>query len=176
MFYADLHIHSRYSRATSRDCDAGHLGPLGPAQGHRTWWAPGISPTPPGGRSCGRSCSPAEEGLYTPEGRRTACPGSAWPRRSPALSSRGRSAPSTSRAGKARKVHNVILLPSLEAAEALSRRLEAIGNIHSDGRPILGLDSRDLLEITLGVLPPGRVHPRPHLDAPLLPVWRLLRV
>jgi len=53
--------------------------------------------------------------------------------------------------GKVRKVHNLILLPSLETAEALSRRLEAIGNLHSDGRPILGLDSRDLLEITLEV-------------------------
>ena len=51
--------------------------------------------------------------------------------------------------GKVRKVHNLILLPSLEMAEALSRRLEDIGNLHSDGRPILGLDSRDLLEITL---------------------------
>ena len=35
----------------------------------------------------------------------------------------------------------------------LSRKLEAIGNIHSDGRPILGLDSRDLLEITLETCP-----------------------
>ncbi|MFQ9701664.1 MAG: hypothetical protein ACLR0U_03410 [Enterocloster clostridioformis] len=43
-----------------------------------------------------------------------------------------------------RKVHSLILLPGLEAAEILSRRLEAIGNIHSDGRPILGLDCHDL--------------------------------
>jgi PHP family Zn ribbon phosphoesterase len=55
--------------------------------------------------------------------------------------------------GKVRKVHNLILLPGLESAEALSHRLEAIGNLHSDGRPILGLDSRDLLEITLDVCP-----------------------
>ena len=54
---------------------------------------------------------------------------------------------------RTRKVHNVILLPSLEAAEELSRRLEQIGNIHSDGRPILGLSSRDLLEITLEACP-----------------------
>ena len=55
--------------------------------------------------------------------------------------------------GKVRKVHNLILLPSLEAAEELSRRLELIGNIHSDGRPILGLDSRDLLETALEAAP-----------------------
>ena len=57
------------------------------------------------------------------------------------------------RGGKTRKVHHVILLPGLEAAEALSHRLEAIGNLHSDGRPILELDSRDLLEITLDCCP-----------------------
>lgn len=56
---------------------------------------------------------------------------------------------------KTRKVHNVILLPGLEEAEKLSVKLEAIGNIHSDGRPILGLDSRDLLEIMLDVCPKG---------------------
>ena len=55
--------------------------------------------------------------------------------------------------GKVRKVHSLILLPDLEAAEELSRRLEAIGNIRSDGRPILGLDCRDLLEITLEACP-----------------------
>ena len=55
--------------------------------------------------------------------------------------------------GKVRKVHNLIILPGLEAAELLSRRLEAVGNIHSDGRPILGLDCRDLLEITLEAVP-----------------------
>ena len=55
--------------------------------------------------------------------------------------------------GKTRKVHNLILLPGLEAAEALSCKLETVGNIHSDGRPILGLDSRDLLEITLYICP-----------------------
>ena len=57
--------------------------------------------------------------------------------------------------GKTRKVHNVILLPSLEAADAMAQRLEKIGNIHSDGRPILGLDSHDLLEMMLEI---GRAH------------------
>ena len=55
--------------------------------------------------------------------------------------------------GKTRKIHNLILLPGLEEADRLSKKLEAIGNIHSDGRPILGLDSHDLLEITLETCP-----------------------
>lgn len=54
--------------------------------------------------------------------------------------------------GRTRKVHNVVCLPSLAAVEKLNRRLAAIGNLAADGRPILGLDSRDLLEICLDVL------------------------
>ena len=61
--------------------------------------------------------------------------------------------------GKTRKLHNVILLPSLEAADAMAQRLEKIGNIHSDGRPILGLDSHDLLEMMLDVCPEGILIP-----------------
>ena len=61
--------------------------------------------------------------------------------------------------GKTRKVHNVILLPSLEAADSMAQRLEKIGNIHSDGRPILGLDSHDLLEMMLDVCPEGILIP-----------------
>ena len=61
--------------------------------------------------------------------------------------------------GKTRKVHNVILLPSLETADAMAQRLEKIGNIHSDGRPILGLDSHDLLEMMLDVCPEGILIP-----------------
>ena len=71
--------------------------------------------------------------------------------------------------GKTRKVHNVILLPSLEAADAMAQRLEKIGNIHSDGRPILGLDSHDLLEMMLDVCPEGILIPAhiwtPHFSA-----------
>lgn len=61
--------------------------------------------------------------------------------------------------GKTRKVHNVILLPGLEAADAMAQRLEKIGNIHSDGRPILGMDSHDLLEMMLDVCPEGILIP-----------------
>ena len=65
--------------------------------------------------------------------------------------------------GRTRKVHNLVCLPDLEAAAALTRALDRIGHIHSDGRPILGLDSRDLLEIVLetsgdrGVLIPAHI-------------------
>ena len=53
--------------------------------------------------------------------------------------------------GRVRKVHSCIFASSFEAVAALNTRLAAIGNIHSDGRPILGLDTRELLAITLDV-------------------------
>ena len=57
------------------------------------------------------------------------------------------------RGDRTRKVHNVVFAPSFDAVERLQARLEKIGNIRSDGRPILGLDSRDLLEIVLDTDP-----------------------
>jgi DNA helicase-2/ATP-dependent DNA helicase PcrA len=53
------------------------------------------------------------------------------------------------RHGKTRKVHNLLFAPDLATVDRLQTRLERIGNIRADGRPILGLDSRDLLEIAL---------------------------
>jgi DNA helicase-2/ATP-dependent DNA helicase PcrA len=53
------------------------------------------------------------------------------------------------REGKVRKVHNLIFAPDFQTVEGIQSRLSGVGNIRSDGRPILGLDSRDLLEIAL---------------------------
>ncbi|MDR1124905.1 MAG: UvrD-helicase domain-containing protein [Deltaproteobacteria bacterium] len=53
------------------------------------------------------------------------------------------------RGGKTRKVHNLVFMPGLKQAEALSLRLAQVGNLASDGRPILGLDSEKLLDLVL---------------------------
>ena len=52
-------------------------------------------------------------------------------------------------------MHSLILLPGFDEADAFAARLEKIGNIHSDGRPILGLPCHDLLEIMLEVSEEG---------------------
>jgi len=54
---------------------------------------------------------------------------------------------------KTRKVHCVILVPDFSSAEKINSVLEGIGNIASDGRPILGLDARKLLSIVLESAP-----------------------
>ncbi len=57
------------------------------------------------------------------------------------------------RDGKVRKVHHLCLFPDLVSARTMQSKLERVGNISSDGRPILGLDSRLLLEMLLDSSP-----------------------
>ena len=147
-----------------------NISTCGPAARGSGFWARGISPTPPGGQELRDKLVPAEEGLYTL--REEFCLLDRAPRERSAARFvvTGEISSIYKKDGRVRKVHNLILLPGLEAAEALSKKLEAIGNIHSDGRPILGLDSRDLLEITLECLPRGGLYPRAHLDAAFFPL------
>ena len=152
MYIADLHIHSKYSMATSRACDAPHLDLWARYKGialvgtgdftHHAWR-----------QELESSLEEAEPGLYALRESERLPDGPAGAATQPRFVISGEISCIYKRAGKTRKVHNLILLPSLEAAETLSRRLEVIGNIHSDGRPILGLDSEDLLEITLDCCP-----------------------
>ncbi|MBE5814536.1 MAG: hypothetical protein E7320_04915 [Clostridiales bacterium] len=151
MYLADLHIHSRYSRATSRELDPQQLELWGRRKGlgligtgdltHAAWR-----------QELRTMLEPVGNGLYTlKEELRLPCrvPGSVQPR----FVVTGEISTIYKKNGKTRKVHHVIILPGLEEADELSHKLEAIGNIHSDGRPILGLDSRDLLEIVLESCP-----------------------
>ncbi|MDD2731182.1 MAG: DNA helicase UvrD, partial [Candidatus Portnoybacteria bacterium] len=58
-----------------------------------------------------------------------------------------------SKNGRVRKVHVLIFAPSLEAVEKINAHLGFIGNLKSDGRPILGLDAKELAKIALGISP-----------------------
>ena len=56
--------------------------------------------------------------------------------------------------GKVRRIHTLIILPSLESADNLAKALEKRGmNISSDGRPILGMSSIELCKIVFEVEP-----------------------
>ncbi|OFY13843.1 MAG: hypothetical protein A2X11_09875 [Bacteroidetes bacterium GWE2_42_24] len=64
------------------------------------------------------------------------------------------------RGGQVRKVHNILIFPDFEAARSLQQRLQRLQfNISSDGRPILGLDSRDLLTMLLEASPQAMLIP-----------------
>lgn len=152
MYIADLHIHSSYSRATSKDCDTAHLDLWARRKGIGLIGTGDF--THPAWRSELRDkLEPAEPGFYTLREEYCLPDETAGVPEKPRFVLSGEISSIYKKNGRVRKVHNVILLPSLEAAERISRKLEEIGNIHSDGRPILGLDSRDLLEITLDACP-----------------------
>jgi ATP-dependent DNA helicase UvrD/PcrA len=155
MFHADLHIHSRFSRACSKNCDAGTLA----------WWAArkgvavvgtGDFTHPAWAAELAESLEPAEPGLLRlrpglqSELEQTT-PASCDPQVRFLLSAEISTI--YKRAGVTRKVHHLLYAPTFEAAGAITAALSKIGNLASDGRPILGLDSRHLLEITLNAGP-----------------------
>lgn len=150
-FNADFHVHSRFSRATSRQCDLEHLNLWGKRKGltvvgtgdftHPGWFA-----------ELEEKLEPAEEGLYTLKREYAEAAADEFqPPGAPEVRFMLTVEISSiyKRHDRVRKVHNVLFAPSLEAAGRIAGRLDKIGNVRSDGRPILGLDSRDLLEITL---------------------------
>lgn len=165
-FIADLHIHSLYSRATSKASNLFGLAAWAAVKGigvvgsgdftHPAWFA----------HLCD-TLQPAEPGLY----RLKTEPGYDWSSLLPAglqpaidpLSVRFILSAEISsiykRGGQVRKVHNLLYAPDFAAVRRINTTLASLGNIASDGRPILGLDSRDLLEIVLEKAPQGFLVP-----------------
>lgn len=152
MYIADLHIHSRYSRATSKDCTPEYLDLWARRKGIHIVGT-GDFTHPAWREELGEKLTPAEGGLYVLKDEYRIQDGSVQGEMNPRFVVTGEISSIYKKNGKVRKVHSVILLPGLEDAERISNKLEQIGNIHSDGRPILGLDCHDLLEITLELCP-----------------------
>ncbi len=151
MFHADLHIHSKFSRACSKDCDIPHLA-AGALRKGITVVGTGDFTHPAWAGELKNTLVPAEAGLLRlrpdleKDLRRRVPSVCEQPVRfmlSVEISTIYR------RDDRTRKVHHLIYAPSFEAADRITASLSKIGNLASDGRPILGLDSRDLLEITL---------------------------
>jgi PHP family Zn ribbon phosphoesterase len=150
-FYADLHVHSKYSRATSRDLDLEHLahwaarkgiGVVGTGDFCHPAWAAELKD----------KLVPAEPGLFRlrediEKGVAATLPASC--RAGVRFMLEVEISTIYKKGDKTRKVHHLIYAPDFATMDRISERLGRIGNIKSDGRPILGLDSRDLLEITL---------------------------
>jgi uncharacterized protein (TIGR00375 family) len=163
---ADLHIHSRYSRACSRDLELENL----------SWWAQrkGIALlgtgdfTHPGWFDHLRDgLRPAGPGLFRlaeEREREIARRLPAHVRRPVRFMLSVEISTIYKRDDRTRKVHHLIYLPDFEAVARFNARLGRGpgglgGNLGSDGRPILGLDSRDLLEVTLEASPDGFLVP-----------------
>jgi len=150
-FHADLHVHSKYSRATSRDLDLEHLAAWACRKGigvvgtgdftHPAWCA-----------ELKDKLVPAEAGLFRLRDDIEQAVAQTLP---PACRTNVRFMLEVEistiykKGDRTRKIHHLIYAPDFDTVDRMSARLGQIGNIASDGRPILGLDSRDLLEIAL---------------------------
>ncbi len=151
MYFADLHIHSKYSMATSRDCNLVELARWAALKGIRVL-ATGDFTHPQWSSEIDEMLEESEEGLLRLKDQylvdNIELPGGFGPRDvrfvlNVEISSIYK------KNGATRKVHNLIFVPDRESMRRLNARLDRIGNIRSDGRPILGLDSKNLLEIML---------------------------
>ncbi len=150
-FLADLHIHSHYSRATSRQLNLEQIYKYAQLKGIQVVGTGDI--THPGWLDeIRKKLEPAEDGLFQlkreyankiQEEVPKACQGEVRFILSGEISSIYK------KADRVRKNHNVVFFPSIEIAQKFQSTLEKIGNIRSDGRPILGLDARNLLELVL---------------------------
>lgn len=152
MYIGDLHIHSRYSRATSKECTPEHLDLWARRKGIHIVGT-GDFTHPAWREELGEKLEPAEDGLYVLRDEFRIRDGGIPDEIVPRFVVTGEISSIYKKNGRVRKVHSLILLPGLEDAQRISTRLEQIGNIHSDGRPILGLDCHDLLEIVLELCP-----------------------
>lgn len=148
----DLHIHSHYSRATSPNCTLEGLYFWGKKKGiniigtgdftHPKWFA-----------ELREKLEPAEGGLFRL--KRSIADGIDATLPTSVRDNLIRFVPSVeiatvyTKGGHTRKLHQLIIMPSLEAVSRLNSQLERIGNLKADGRPILGLDSKELLRLAL---------------------------
>lgn len=145
---ADFHIHSKYSRATSKFLDLEALDEAAHTKGvsvlgtgdftHPLWYA-----------ELEKNLEPAEPGLY----KRKNSPYNTRFVLTCEISS------IYSKGGRVRRVHTLLLAPSLEVARKINKVLDGVGNLRSDGRPILGLDVKELARIALDASPDCMVIP-----------------
>ena len=150
---ADIHLHSHYSRATSKNLTLQHLWKWAQIKGVQVV-ATGDIAHPGWLAELRDKLEPAEEGLYRLKSEHTVAVAEEVPaacRGTVRFMIGGEISNIYKKYDRTRKVHNIVFAPSVDATVRLQTELEKIGNIRSDGRPILGLDSRDLLEIVLEI-------------------------
>ena len=151
-FIADLHIHSRYSRATSKEMSPDTLWKWAQLKGISVIGT-GDFTHPEWLRELRDKTDAEGNGLLTlkkkfrKEDVPASCRADVFFLLSAEISCIYR------KKDKTRKIHAVVLAPSFDDAERINRTLSTIGNLSADGRPILGLDAKELLRIVLDSSP-----------------------
>lgn len=148
----DLHTHSHCSRATSKDSTLEGLYKWGKIKGiniigtgdftHPGWFL-----------ELQEKLEPAEPGLFKLKAEYSEIIDQSLPdliaRQSLRFVLTVEISNIYSKGGKVRKMHNLVIAPDLKVVAEISQKLSHIGNLKADGRPILGLDSQELLKICL---------------------------
>lgn len=151
-FFADLHIHSKYSRATSKEMSPESLWKWAQVKGikvigtgdftHPAWFS-----------ELKNKLEPTGKGLfYLKDGFRSgdvpaSCLSEVYFMLSAEISC------IYSKNGKTRKVHCIVCTSDFAGAAKINKKLSMIGNLSADGRPILGLDAKNLLKTVIDVSP-----------------------
>lgn len=162
-YIADLHIHSCYSRATSKASRLPGLAAWAAIKGIRVLGTGDF--THPGWlQHLSEQLEPAEPGFFklstwnneeistlVPPGIRV----SDLPIGDIRFLLSSEISSIYKKAGKVRKIHNILYAPDFDSVRRINKTLAKIGNLESDGRPILGIDARTLLEIFLEQSPGG---------------------
>ncbi len=139
-FIADLHIHSKYSRATSPRMDLENLDKWAKIKGIKVLGT-GDFTHPKWFKELKEKLESVEQGLFKLKNS----------------NSEIRFILTTeisciySKNGKVRKIHILIFSPSFDVCKKINDYLGKIGNLKADGRPILGLDAKELLKNVLGI-------------------------
>jgi uncharacterized protein (TIGR00375 family) len=161
-FAADLHLHSKFSRATSRDMTFDNLAAWGKVKGlallatadftHPEWFfltKQKLEPAGNGFLRLKKVTPPDHESLRG----FPLSPGDVHFILSTEISL------IYSKRGKVRKIHLLLLAPDLESVEKINARLGGLGNLRSDGRPILGLDAKAFVRLVTDICPRAVVIP-----------------
>lgn len=137
-FIADLHIHSRFSRATSQAMEIPHIAEAARLKGIKLV-ATGDFTHPGWLRLIKESLAPAEDGLFRYGETRFI------------LSAEVNN--TYTYKARLRRVHNIIYAPSFEDVERINRLLQRYGDLATDGRPTINLGAKEMLEGILEVAP-----------------------
>ena len=160
-YIADFHIHARYAYATSKQMNIPSLSSWGQLKGiqimgtgdftHPLWQA-----------ELHHYLQEAEQGLFAlkPEYAKEISEQTFVSCRSEQRFILSAEIATIFRRNKrVYKLHSLVLAPSFQAMEKISSVLGSIGNIVSDGRPILSLDIKDLMKIVLDASPDCMIIP-----------------
>ncbi|MBL7155992.1 MAG: DNA helicase UvrD [Candidatus Pacebacteria bacterium] len=141
-YVADFHIHSKYARAVSPRMDLENLDKAAKIKGIKVLGT-GDFTHPKWLEQIKQKLEPAEPGLFKLKNNNsqtrfllTAEISCIYPKN-----------------GKTRKVHIIVFSPDIKTVEKINTQLNLIGNLKSDGRPILGLDAKELVKIVLNINP-----------------------